>query len=125
VPVAAAEGEEEEAASRLFKISAGPSLWDFEAEVDGALAPSAAAAAAPFSPEEGAFSPAAFDVEDGRRSLKSSFSSMPSASVVFARAEMSASMSSVKGGGAGRASSFGDDDAMSKGNFFARLGRAL
>lgn len=124
MPVAAAEGEEEEAASRLFKISAGPSLWDFEAEVDGALAPSAAAAA-PFSPEEGAFSPAAFDVEDGRRSLKSSFSSMPSASVVFARAEMSASMSSVKGGGAGRASSFGDDDAMSKGNFFARLGRAL
>ena len=128
MPVAAASASGAEAASRFLRSSAGPSLRGFEVDADDevALAPSAA----PFSPE-GAFPPA-FAGDDGRRSLKSSFSSIPAPSVVFARAEMSASMSSSVEGGAATASFADDDDggasaeaAMSKDNFSARLRRAL
>ena len=138
MPVAAASASGAEAASRFLRSSAGPSLRDFVFEVgaadddadddDVALSPSAAAAP-PFSPPEGALPPAFAGDDDGRRSLNSSFSSMPAPSVVFARAEMSASMSSsVEGGGAEATASFGDDEAsaaMSKDKFFARLERAL
>ena len=114
-----------EAASRFLRSSAGPSLRFVDAvevDNDGDAALVVAAAAAPPFAAPPPFSPAVFDEElDGRRSLKSSLSSMPFASVVLAKAEMSASMSSVKGGGA---SPFGDDDdatTSKKGDFFARL----
>lgn len=132
VPVAAASASGAEAASKFLRSAAGPSFGEGFGGDDGgdddvALAPSEAAKeaaeAALFSP--GSFSP--FVTEDGRRSLKSSFSSMPAPSVLLARAETSASMSSVKG--AASVDDDGDggaaDATMSKDIAFSRLERDL
>lgn len=137
VPVAAASASGAEAASKFLRSAAGPSFGEGFGGDDGgddddvALAPSEAAIEAAIEAAEAAlFSPGSFSpfvTEDGRRSLKSSFSSMPAPSVVLARAETSASMSSVKG--AASVDDDGDggaaDATMSKDIAFARLERDL